>query len=83
MSSETKLNPCPFCGSEDLCALERADGCEAFVCCEGCCTNGPVASLGCRDPEEETVDLDAEAVELWNKRAEPGDTMSLFDQENV
>lgn len=28
---------------------------------------GP-ATIGCRDPEEEDVDLAAEAVELWNKR---------------
>lgn len=63
---EVKTTPCPFCG----CAEVELSGGEDDVCmqCVGCFAEGPVATIGCRDPDEESVELEAEALELWNRR---------------
>jgi Lar family restriction alleviation protein len=66
MSENAK--PCPFCGSTDLDPY-GTEGTEAMVVCSDCLAQGPVATIGCRDPDEDEIDLDAEAVELWNKRS--------------
>ena len=46
----------------------KAVGDKSLVCNE-CGAQGPYATIGCRDPDEEDVDLEAEAVDAWNKRA--------------
>jgi transcription elongation factor Elf1 len=60
---------CPFCNSDDIEPMmtDETDT-ECVAICECCLAQGPVATLGCRDPEEEIVDLEREAIELWNKR---------------
>lgn len=66
MSEEAlTLRPCPFCGesSADVDVGET----EAVVRCEGCLCEGPMATVGCRDDDDE-IDLEAEAVALWNQR---------------
>lgn len=60
--------PCPFCGCTDT-DLSGGD-CDVSVQCCACLADGPVATVGCRSDEElEGVDLEAEAIELWNKRS--------------
>lgn len=67
--------PCPFCGSHEIdincsaddgASIEEAD--SAWLHCEECFCCGPMADIGCRD-EEDGVDLEKEAYELWNERA--------------
>jgi hypothetical protein len=62
------LRPCPFCGvspaDHDIVSGET----EAVVRCESCFAEGPLATLGCRGDEDGDIDLEAEAVELWNQR---------------
>lgn len=62
--------PCPFCASHDLSLLEGCDEIDALVHCEGCGANGPLAELNGR--ERGDVDLEREAVDLWNERADFG-----------
>lgn len=58
----TQLNPCPFCGEEDV---ELADsevptihgGKKVAVFCHGCFCEGPVAQS------------ESDAVNLWNARS--------------
>lgn len=63
-----KINPCPFCGGTN-CEVS-AENCwtDHHVECEDCLCQGPSATLGCRDPEEDTIDLEAEAIQMWNDR---------------
>lgn len=71
MSENAKA--CPFCGCLELEPFGGEDDPDHWIACLNCSAQGPVATIGCRDPEEEAFDLSAEAVELWNKRAlEPG-----------
>lgn len=63
MSDQNK--PCPFCGSTDVDLDDCAE--DVMVVCDDCQANGPPTCIGCRD-EEETIHLDFEAWELWNKR---------------
>lgn len=63
-------DPCPFCGGTEM-DTEGTD-CDVWLRCEQCLAEGPVATLGCRDVDEDgPFDLEAEAVELWNSRAAP------------
>lgn len=58
--------PCPFCGSIDL---DFSGGeSDLTVQCQECLAEGPVATVGCRDDDDGEIDLEAEAVELWDKR---------------
>lgn len=68
------LKPCPFCG--DLEPLVEGGGYDVEgggydvnVTCSGCFATGPTATIGCRDPDEEAINLEDEAVALWNQRA--------------
>lgn len=58
------LKPCPFCGDVvGLILKDKMVDCryhEYSICCEGCDTNGPIATKA-RTPEE--------AIQKWNKRA--------------
>jgi len=60
--------PCPFCGSSDLDFGATSDDSECWVECENCGTQGPYATVGCGDEDEDEVDLEADAVALWNER---------------
>ncbi len=42
-----------------------------WVQCPGCEAQGPCTRIGCREDEGDGFDLEAEAAELWNKRAAP------------
>lgn len=72
-SGKVKLLPCPFCGEEDpdIEYSDSSDSPDVWVQCVGCETQGPVTRIGCRDDEGDGFDLEAEAAELWNKRATP------------
>ena len=65
------MRPCPFCGQtpEDA-DVEMSEGeTETWVTCPGCQAQGPINTIGCRDEEEDgVIDLEAEAIELWNRR---------------
>ena len=67
MEDDCLGGPCPFCGEREL-ELDYSRGeDDAFVTCENCFARGPVATLGCRDEDEDgPIDLEKEAVELWN-----------------
>lgn len=69
MSKEENAKPCPFCGSTELEPGGSEGDTEEWVQCTECGGQGPYATIGCRDPDEEEVDLEAEAVVEWNKRA--------------
>ncbi len=51
------VNPCPFCGFDDVCIDEIAPGIAA-VCCDECMTVGPHCD-GAQTAEE--------AIARWNK----------------
>jgi Lar family restriction alleviation protein len=59
--------PCPFCGSTNL--EPGGDEEDRCVQCTDCGAKGPTATIGDRDQDDNEVDLDAEAIALWNKRA--------------
>ena len=67
-----ELKPCPFCGSDDVdVTFTGEEETEAVGYCENCLAEGPVATIGCRDDDEEygEIDLQREAAEFWNQRA--------------
>lgn len=68
MSEKENAKPCPFCGSTDLDPAGGEEDTEHWVECTECGAQGPYTTIGCRDPDEDEIDLDAEAVALWNKR---------------
>jgi Lar family restriction alleviation protein len=68
MPKRERDKPCPFCGSTDLDPSGGDQDAEHWIVCNACGAQGPYATIGCRDPDEEEVDLESEAVELWNKR---------------
>jgi hypothetical protein len=64
--------PCPFCGSSSIDLDYAPDGdipqeesTDMWIHCEECFCSGPLATIGCRD-EEDGIDLESEAVVLWN-----------------
>ena len=61
--------PCPFCGSMDLDPSGGEEDTEHWIVCNDCGAQGPYATIGCRDDEEENVDLEEEARAAWNRRA--------------
>lgn len=67
---EREIAPCRFCGCDDPeLEQEPAEACGDtyhWVECGECGARGPRTFYGCRDPREEAIDLEAEAVELWN-----------------
>ncbi len=67
-----KLLPCPFCG-EDQAEIEIEEDFQdyVYVVCPDCFAQGPRAFVGCRDPDEDEIDLEAEAIHDWNTRANP------------
>ncbi len=67
----TPLRPCPFCGESSATPVDRGDGDElesVVIVCDVCLAEGPVATIGCRGDEDGDIDLEAEAIELWNQR---------------
>jgi hypothetical protein len=60
------LERCPFCASADV--EMEIDITEAWVTCTDCLASGPLATIGCRDVDEEPVNLQAEAEQMWNQR---------------
>lgn len=64
--SAARLLPCPFCGESDseICDDEHGD---VWAQCEMCGAQGPQTRVGCRS-DDQNIDLEAEAIELWNKR---------------
>jgi hypothetical protein len=72
--NQSEFLPCPFCGDKDqleTCVNDADDPSDCWVQCEGCFSQGPTATIGCRDDEEGDIDLEFEAFELWNERAKP------------
>jgi hypothetical protein len=75
MSVETvahpPINPCPFCGDKgpELDDFDGPDHPEVFVHCGSCEATGPTARVGCRDEDEEEIDLTKEAIMMWNRAA--------------
>jgi len=68
------MAPCPFCGGTELDVVYSEGGTECWIVCENdeCMIDGPATTIGCRDPDEDgPVDLEAEAILLWNQRIEP------------
>ncbi len=59
------LLPCPFCGESSASVDDRSDDC--LVTCDCCLAEGPLATIGCRDDDDD-LDLELEAVTLWNQR---------------
>lgn len=69
---ETKLKPCPFCGSKrvrsNLYIWEgNSDNYAHYVYCENCFAQGPVITGEKVEPDENGWD---KAREAWNKRAQ-------------
>ena len=60
-----ELKPCPFCGS-DRALIRRDDDGEFYIWCCGC-----GARTGNISPERCVDEARAEAIERWNRRAEP------------
>jgi len=60
------LRPCPFCGDSNASLKNNNE--DVVVICETCLAEGPLATIGCRD-EVSDLDLDTEAIALWNRRA--------------
>ena len=54
------VNPCPFCGHDDVCIDEIAPGIAA-VCCDECQTIGP---------HQDGAQTAEEAIAKWNKAAD-------------
>lgn len=80
MTDLANAKPCPFaaCGvphedSPDLALCMNEDETECWVMCEDCLADGPVATFGCRDPDYQAVDIESEAIELWDNRAAESD----------
>lgn len=65
-----KLSPCPFCGDRDELETDDDGGSnvDVFVRCHGCGAQGPATRVGCRDDDDGEIDLESEAIELWNQR---------------
>ena len=62
--TDTKLNPCPFCGDKDPRLVDASYGPKKkvwIVMCYGCQADGPP---GFEDLREETS---TEAIEGWNR----------------
>ncbi len=59
------LLPCPFCGESEVSVVESGDS-DCLVTCDCCLAEGPIATVGCRDDDD--IDLELEAVTLWNQR---------------
>lgn len=59
--------PCPFCGGVD-CDIYEDGETDVCIMCGDCGAQGPATRIGCRDEDDGDIDLEAEAVELWNKR---------------
>lgn len=74
-ASGQKIAPCKSCGYDDAeVEQEPAEACGDeyhWVECGDCGARGPRTFYGCRDPNEETIDLDAEAIEFWNNGVPP------------
>lgn len=75
--NETKLKPCPFCGSEAVTEINRDERCFGIYCsrcpaeikltfCELELGDGSVVSF------DETARAMDELVEAWNRRATDG-----------
>jgi hypothetical protein len=72
------IDPCPFCGDkgpeledDEFDHSSHASGpVEYWVKCGCCGARGPEARVGCRDDEEEEIDLELEAITMWNTRGE-------------
>lgn len=69
--SDPENKPCPFCFGTDL-DINEDEGGDVSVYCEECQAEGPATRVGCRDDEED-IDLESEAWELWNNRNPNGD----------
>jgi hypothetical protein len=59
--------PCPFCGGVDYDLLQDGET-DVCVMCDNCQAQGPATRIGCRDEDDGEIDLEFEAIELWNKR---------------
>jgi hypothetical protein len=68
--------PCPFCGSRDAPDVVE-DGDDVYAQCESCLAQGPPTTrIGCREEDEDEssdLDLEREALELWNDRGQDED----------
>lgn len=69
--------PCPFCGSRDAPEVQEHPSGDVYAECQECFGCGPPTRIGCRDPEEEDIDLEREALELWNDRGHPEDEVTV------
>ena len=65
---EAEPLPCPFCGETALDFSGAADDSNCCVTCPQCLCEGPIVLMGFRVEDNDPVDLEAEAVELWNAR---------------
>lgn len=61
------IKPCPFCGCEET-EIQETEGGDVYVECQDCQAQGPSTRVGCRDDDQE-IDLEKEATELWETRA--------------
>lgn len=65
MINKEKLQPCPFCGSENLESGKNWYGGEGYVHCHGCGGHMEVNGL--------FEDLETKAILNWNKRVKIGE----------
>lgn len=68
--------PCAHCGSREPPEIQEHPCGDVYAECEECGACGPPTRIGCRDPEED-IDLEREALELWNQRLPPDEPVTV------
>lgn len=58
----TTVNPCPFCGNEEV-EIDEVDRLCFAVCCPECECIGPICKTGIHEEADQRL---REAIEAWN-----------------